>query len=1057
MALSGLVLAATTINVWAQDGPGDGGALAPPLLAQPQILNNGWFRFHIQSPQPVVYHVEAGTNLFGMTDVATLHGPEEWRMDSVPTLPFTDMAAAENSRRFYRVTSRAAGPEDDWKNAVDFTSDPFAGIESGFEEQPMRWIKFAILTDDPTRVYFQHSGTYPFHYDFAVARLPAFQGMTRTQFDQLSLHPATQQIILGALLLPGDREVSEFAVQLAGIEAFPRERVVEVMQAVRAALIGADPLEAYYFPAYEQSGPAAAERDFFQSHGIGVASAARWQDGNVVYAPGWALGRLVFIPGGEIQAAYRDGRLLPTDILVTDGVPAEVPYVSGIISLAPSTPNSHVALLAASHGIPFIYLADEGERTETLALAGREIAIGASGSGPFANFKTFDITELDPAIKADLAALKAPPTLEYPPITNPAAYTVNVDTARLTDISIIGGKAANFGSLRRNLPANSPDAIAITFRLWNEFMAQPLTGGLTLGQEIANRLAPFDSYPPDIGQVSAALAGIRDLIEDQTTFTPQQQVAIEASLTIFDPRRKIRFRSSTNVEDSESFIGAGLYDSYSGCLADDQDADNSGPSHCDSTQAQERGVYRAIRKVYASFYNDNAYLERLRHSVQEDEVGMAVLVHHSFPDETELANGVATLSVRLGGSNSFEARMVTQKGAVSITNPDGNARPEIVRASRFSTFDSIFSEQTSSLVPIGAQVMDWDADYKTFLDYFVRVASEFGSASGAFTLDFEYKKIAQPDGGTWLSVKQVRKLPDPPVSAKSSPYLMASPTDLCVYQGEYSDVFAIHRAKSELTLATRVVKFDTNLTSSVYADGEFKIQHPLGTVVLPGAPSTWPSAAFSRTTDPLELHDTWAIGEGADRREFTLMTSSHYSEVAPAELPIWSMENLLLHLVLKSASPQPALDWDGSLIQRTEDQVRLWVCPDPDVTNRVVRASNPSAPIQVTTSFYWPEPPRGPTAGYTAPLVKWEGTQIEGLASSPITLTGYYSQSYRPGHHNFEEDFIFEPQLEPGMSTEILEELRTRDIKAIYYHWGGPGGADTVRVIGFDHAIRTLK
>ena len=56
-----------------------------------------------------------------------------------------------------------------------------------------------------------------------------------------------------------------------------------------------------------------------------------------------------------------------------------------------------------------------------------------------------------------------------------------------------------------------------------------------------------------------------------------------------------------NVEDSEHFTGAGLYDSYSGCLMDDLDGDSTGPSQCDPAEPQERGVFRAIHKVYASF------------------------------------------------------------------------------------------------------------------------------------------------------------------------------------------------------------------------------------------------------------------------------------------------------------------------------------------------------------------------------------------------------------------------------------------------------------------------
>src|SRR6185503_19138684 len=118
-------------------------------------------------------------------------------------------------------------------------------------------------------------------------------------------------------------------------------------------------------------------------------------------------------------------------------------------------------------------------------------------------------------------------------------------------------------------------------------------------------------------------------------FTAEQQHAITNALRVFNPQRRIRFRSSTNVEDSEHFTGAGLYDSYSGCLLDDRDGNTSGPSLCDPEEEDERGVFRAIQRVYASFYNDNAFIERLRLGVDESQVGMAVLVHYSFPDEIE--------------------------------------------------------------------------------------------------------------------------------------------------------------------------------------------------------------------------------------------------------------------------------------------------------------------------------------------------------------------------------------------------------------------------------------
>jgi hypothetical protein len=86
------------------------------------------------------------------------------------------------------------------------------------------------------------------------------------------------------------------------------------------------------------------------------------------------------------------------------------------------------------------------------------------------------------------------------------------------------------------------------------------------------------------------------------------------------------------VEDSEQFTGAGLYDSFSGCLADDLDNDTAGPSRGDPTDGDERGVFGRSAKVHASFYNVRLP-GALKHDVNEAQVGMALLMHCSFPDD----------------------------------------------------------------------------------------------------------------------------------------------------------------------------------------------------------------------------------------------------------------------------------------------------------------------------------------------------------------------------------------------------------------------------------------
>ena len=104
--------------------------------------------------------------------------------------------------------------------------------------------------------------------------------------------------------------------------------------------------------------------------------------------------------------------------------------------------------------------------------------------------------------------------------------------------------------------------------------------------------------------------------------------------------------------------------------------------------------------------------------------------------------------------------------------------------------------------------------------------------------------------------------------------------------------------------------------------------------------------------------------------------------------------------------------------------------PDGGATNQYTALlfRNPSP-----GSAYWAARPDAVltttgTAGYTAPAIKWEQTTIMGVTTTPIVLTGYFSQTYAPNHHNFGGQYIFDPRLEPGLSQATRDELETADI-----------------------------
>jgi hypothetical protein len=1042
---------------------------------------HGWVRLNAQGETGRVYHLQASTNLIDWPWIATFHhGIDE----------FADPASARDAARFYRAESRPKTLNDDWKNQIHFPQDEFLTSFSGLMGMDFRWIKFSIPLDDPVRVYYQDSQVYDFHFDFARARLEPFKNMTPAQFEQAALRANDQQVLLGTLLFP-PMNTREYGIQFVGADPYSPEYIGKFFDLVQSTVVS-DPFStAFYVPAYEQIPAAEANKGYFESRGIRLASPERWIEGDHAYAIGWALGTLKFFPSSEIDEAFFDGRLKPEDILLTDGVPAEIPMLAGVLTLKPSTPNSHVAILARSYGVPFAFIANPEEQSRVQQLAGREILLRVEPySGDVKIFELVD--ELEPALRQEILDLKKPAVLEIAPKARFGAYTAAAENLTPGDIQYFGGKASNFGFIRRTIPDRSQDAIAISFDLWDEFMDQVMPDGETLRTLIEERLSKH-VYPPDMAVLKTDLEAIRSWIRVTATFTQPQKSAIIAALERFDPYRRIRFRSSTNVEDTEQFTGAGLYDSYSGCLQDDLDPDPSGPSHCNPLRAGKQGVFRAIQRVYASFYNHNAFVERLRHRVDESTVGMALLVHYSAPDEIEMANGVATMQVERGGGqlppggdpgDPFDpglrnaamgplrepgnppagaynntADLVTQKGAVSVTNPDGNARPEIVMGYLHPFGSGGFLMQRSSLVPLGAYVLEWDAEYKELMSLFASVADayhEYFPQKTEFVLNFEYKKL---EPGI-LDVRQVREIPAAHGTNNFDAYLLNTANDYWVYQGEAADVFSNHRLKSFWSFQTKNLQLGgPNLGGTIYLHTDHEYLEDSQPSFLSGSPATFPNARHAREGDTLV--DGWTLGSGADQRDYALRTEIR-TEVAPNHSPVLTLNDLRLTFTVEFATPQPALefDFDGRKpVLVSQHSVALEPRRILTSTNHLQQRTFSAEEVAVQTSFYWPKPPGRGIADKTAPLAQWKETIIEGLTAAPITLRGEYSQTYRPGHHNFSEEFIFEPALEEGINPSVLQELDAANVQLIYVQGYGeffPDEDPIIMILGKDGTFRRL-
>lgn len=971
-------------------------------------------------------------------------------------------AAAESSAQPCTVT-----PHSSWKNTIQYPDEPFRvyGTGSGNPD----WVKFTILLCDPDSVYYQDSNLYTFHYNFATERLDPLLGLTLQQFNDVTLHETGQQAVLGAVLTPASQIyppppfVNEFGIQLVRQDPYTPDDVIAYFNLVRST-VDAPGAQAFYFPTYEQLESALENEAYLAANGVIVSSPSRWASGNSCYAHGWALGRVRYFAGEDIQAAYLSGALLPTDILLTDGVPAEVPFVQGIMTLTPSTPNSHVAILANSYDIPFVHLALPADAARAQALVDQRIVLRAfesfffGGSNCDVRMHAIEgvLSEQD---IAEILALKELPPLNLQPMEAYGGISANTEGLHLPDIRFFGGKTSNYGFLRRSIPGNCKLAAGLSFDLWNAYLDQIVgTNGRTLREEIAFKLGGY-TWPPNFQQLSTDLNTVRGWLRSSSfsTFTQAQKDAIIAVLQDpqyqFNPMENIRFRSSTNVEDSDQFTGAGLYDSYSGCLADDLDGDTVGPSLCDPTETEERGVFRAIKRVYGSFYNDNAFIERLRWDVDETQVGMAVLVHHSTPDPIEMANGVCTFHQQPFSPNGL---MVTQLGAVSVANPEGGALPEEVEFNIYSFGTYLNILRYSTLVQLGQTVMTYEADYQGFAGLFRSVGTAYAAEIGEnnFLLDFEYKKIA-PAGD--LDVKQVRKIPEPDTTPTITPFLFDEPDLYCTYQGEYGDVFANHRLKSRWGLSTKNMWLTAeNLgAESIFDAVDLEFTDGCFTRTMEGALWEFPHAEHVYDEDLNRTQDGFSMSDLANERQYSLVVENIGTLVSKAESPVISMVDLgygghvhianefAVNVTYENRVPYWQWDWpQGYIDTRYEDSIVIGPCIQPAgndlLQNRVYEEDH----LRIETTFYWPNGTSA--AGYTAPLSHWVETTIEGLTSDLIVLHGWYSQTYRPEHHNFGENFIFEPRLEPGISPAIIEELNAQGIAYVFLHDDYPPGDPTI-------------
>ncbi|MBI4600527.1 MAG: hypothetical protein HY721_01065 [Planctomycetes bacterium] len=529
------------------------------------------------------------------------------------------------------------------KTAADFEKLSKPSLLPGVDRSTKFLVPIRDGDPDLLPVVFQNVNVYPFHSEFMAAEFPEkFPGLTGDDYLALAERRATRKYFAG-LLFRFNGEPATFGFDLFtgdSPDELPRPDEARWVYDHVAAKLPIGPLA--YTPVSPQ---AIRNAEGWPAPGFPVSFA--FGGGSATYIPyvlGTTYGRVRILDPAEFQLASDRGEISLLNILVLHETPSDIEgVVAGLVTGSFQDEGSHVFIRMARRGTPNAFVKDapsafgphEGKVVRLTIEAARYTIADATLEEAEAWWATHKpapvvVPEIDRAYdKLD------------------AAWEIPLDGSMVLN-GRYGGKGANFGRLWNLVSGDHRDkGFAIPMRYYFQYVetqrvdSHALPGvRVSLARYIEELLQDPD-FRGDSRTRFVELEKLRELFEDGTV-DPQVVSKIDQRIVeVFGSAEgKVRFRSSSNAEHILEFNGAGLYESSSACAADDLDVGTGGPSRCDLQEPRERGVARALKRVWGSLWSYRGFEEREYYSIPHAAVGMGILVSESFGDD-ELANAVA--------------------------------------------------------------------------------------------------------------------------------------------------------------------------------------------------------------------------------------------------------------------------------------------------------------------------------------------------------------------------------------------------------------------------------
>ena len=447
-------------------------------------------------------------------------------------------------------------------------------------------INFVIDRQAGNKIYYVNKKRYGFHKDFVNGTYLSLE-RGREFFVNNYIKP-NRRFILGTLAY--QTPVKRWTFEFWEGDLIPADQIQLTYQIINKTFFVPVAFKPNSLRQDEASKALAGVERVLQSD---IAKEQAYQALNIAKG----VGRIHIIPklDDHVEIGFNE-------ILVLDEVPVQLPPVAGIITSQPSTPLSHINLLAKGWGIPNAYVKNAKELLKQY-------------DGWWVSFET--LRENYTIKRADLNQLR-----EYqrrqaerldvmkPKFDLSERRLLSLAQQRSRSSLAYGGKSANLGEVlnARLSGIVVPNGFTIPFYYYDEFIKRNNLDDAIFG------LLNDQKFVHDPAYRREQLVQLRQKIEN-AEFDPALRQQVLEKVAGEYAGKGLFVRSSSNSEDLPNFSGAGLYTTVPNVRGDQQLID-------------------AIRKVWASLWNFEAYEARERGNVDHSKIFMAVLLQEGINSES---------------------------------------------------------------------------------------------------------------------------------------------------------------------------------------------------------------------------------------------------------------------------------------------------------------------------------------------------------------------------------------------------------------------------------------